>query len=275
MNRLVKHGASRLASLVVLACAAGCGVIAHGTTQRVAIVSEPPGAHVSINGKDYGDTPLTAVLDRRTEHTVVVMPEDGMPAMVKIRQRRNYSAIAKDWAWIFTAYLGPPPILIDFLTGGAYSLHPEQVQVWLRPRAGKEYSQTPIFGGSRADAKEDSAEGGQGRIDAAAGDRVGEVVPADVQLSVDGLLSVRTGVPRYTTVEAGQLDASRLAILGEVFGVPAAEIRRFRWSPSAAPAGHPHEGTVAYTIWRVGSADRAGITLRVSRSGMAIESPQD
>lgn len=66
MNLPGKHGASLLAWLAVLVCAAGCSVIAHGTTQRIAVTSDPAGARVSIDGSDYGDTPFTAVLDRKT-----------------------------------------------------------------------------------------------------------------------------------------------------------------------------------------------------------------
>ena len=272
MNLPVKRGASRLACLILLACAAGCGVLAHGTTQRVAIVSEPPGARVSIDGKDYGDTPLTAVLDRKTEHTVVVMAEDGMPTMVRVRRHLDHIAVATDVVWIFAAYMGPA-ILIDFFTGGAYRLHPEHVRVRLRARAGKGHFQTPVSGDPRADAEKRSVEDGRGGIDATAGDGSGEVASGDVLLAADVLRSMRAGIPPYTTVKASQMDASQLVVISEVFRVPATEIQRFRWSPSAAPAGHRYEGTVAYTIWRAGSADKAGITLRVSRAGTVIESP--
>ena len=45
---------------------AGCATMINGTSQRVEVLSEPPGAEVFVQGERVGTTPAAIVLSRRS-----------------------------------------------------------------------------------------------------------------------------------------------------------------------------------------------------------------
>ena len=118
--------------------AAGCATMRNGTSQRVAVTSSPPGAEVYVNGQPAGITPTEVTVSRRREvHRIRVGSETR-------RIRRRFSPwAALDVPMGFLAaglgitYLsdggdsgipvrhgmavGLVPIVVDLLTGGAYS----------------------------------------------------------------------------------------------------------------------------------------------------------
>lgn len=60
------NNCTKLAIVVVLcAMLSGCASIIHGPMQTVDIGSQPAGAMVTIDGKDYGQTPKTIELRRK------------------------------------------------------------------------------------------------------------------------------------------------------------------------------------------------------------------
>lgn len=76
------------------------------------------------------------------------------------------------------------------------------------------------------------------------------------------------------TVEVGRLTIGEISVIGRVFGVPPAAVRKFRRGISLAPEGHPLRETLWYTIWYdayPGSAGAGRLTLRVEPGGTVIE----
>ena len=58
---------SRSVGVVVLALTtASCTTLFNRTSQRVEVVSEPPGATVYVDGAEVGTTPTEVVLSRRS-----------------------------------------------------------------------------------------------------------------------------------------------------------------------------------------------------------------
>ena len=98
-----------------------CATIAHGRTQEIAIVSDPPGAQVSIDSRPVGTTPMLATVARKGQHQVTVS-YDTFPAM-RIPLRRSLSR----WVWV-NAYSYGLTAPIDFATGAAYKFRPDTVR---------------------------------------------------------------------------------------------------------------------------------------------------
>ncbi|MBS0638200.1 MAG: PEGA domain-containing protein, partial [Verrucomicrobia bacterium] len=53
----------------------GCATIINGPDQKVTILSEPPGAHIAINGVEAGYTPATFKIIRAKDHVVTLSME--------------------------------------------------------------------------------------------------------------------------------------------------------------------------------------------------------
>lgn len=62
--------------IVIIAAAvatSGCATAFNGFSQRVEVVSDPPGAEVAVNGEPAGSTPVTVNVGRsRTSHRIRV-----------------------------------------------------------------------------------------------------------------------------------------------------------------------------------------------------------
>ena len=106
-------------ALVVLL--SGCGTLKHGSTQNIDISSSPVGAEVVINGSEYGVTPLTIELERRSSHTI----------SVSLAGYQNFQIIVdRKWSkWAIGNILlgGPIGLIIDHSTGGMYRLSKSQI----------------------------------------------------------------------------------------------------------------------------------------------------
>lgn len=85
-----------------------------------------------------------------------------------------------------------------------------------------------------------------------------KTMPEDTQLSM------RAGVPAFTTTAASKLDSVQLAVMARYFGVRASAIERFRWAPLLAASGHPNHGVVSYTVWCVGDDASQQLSVRAA-----------
>jgi hypothetical protein len=76
------------------------------------------------------------------------------------------------------------------------------------------------------------------------------------------------------TVVVESLSVAEISVIGRVFAVPPAVVRKFRRGISLAPQGHPLRQTLWYTIWYEaypGSRGAGRLTLRVEPGGTIIE----
>ena len=89
---------------------------------------------------------------------------------------------------------------------------------------------------------------------------------------VSRILGVNKEVNAFTTVDAQQLLPERTAAIKSIFQVgPADTLQSFRWGPSLAPEGHPHRGTLWYTVWYESGEGQVRETLRLTPEGEIVE----
>ena len=48
-------------------------------------------------------------------------------------------------------------------------------------------------------------------------------------------------------------------------------LQSIRWGPSVAPDGHPHQGTLWYTVWYESEEGKIRETLRLTPAGEIVE----
>lgn len=104
----------------------GCASIVSGRHQDVQIVSNPPGADVTIDSVKRGSTPMVVSL-KRSERHVVKLSKDGY-AEETIGTKKGFN-------WWMTANIligGIVGIIIDFATGATYKVKPEEINVELK-----------------------------------------------------------------------------------------------------------------------------------------------
>jgi len=123
-------------SVLIMLCGAmcfvatGCCAIMSGSTQRIPVSSDPPGAKVRADDGTTITTPGTFTLVRKETHTLVAEYPGYEPQTQKLVKKLN--------CWIFLDPLidwGIFSIPIDFMTGSADELHPKDVHFNFRSAA--------------------------------------------------------------------------------------------------------------------------------------------
>ena len=129
MQRTMERKSFHALFLLVLLLA-GCGTIVHGSTQDISIKADPPGATVKVDGKQV-KAPSTITVARRIDHTVTIEMEGYENQEVKVeRSVINWGAsILGNILWLL------PGGLVDILTGGAFTLEPDAVDVVLKKKS--------------------------------------------------------------------------------------------------------------------------------------------
>jgi len=124
------HTPSRRAhyTLVLTSLAAACATIVSGRTQRIAVDSSPPAVELTVepNGTT-ALTPTTLVLCRNGGPYRLKFTKSGYaPLVISLDQDEN------GWLW-GNALIGVVGVAVDFSTGAAYKLIPEEVHATLVP----------------------------------------------------------------------------------------------------------------------------------------------
>ena len=109
--------------LIAVRLAIGCATIIHGSSQDINISSAPDQAEVWIDGARMGMTPTKVTLKRKDDYLVTVKKEGYKEATIKIEGSTS--------AWIIgnVVFGGIIGCGIDLITGGAYDLKPERVDI--------------------------------------------------------------------------------------------------------------------------------------------------
>lgn len=116
-----------LAALLVAALLTGCASIIHGSRQDVRVMSSPSGAVVRVNLNNQATTtPGVLTLNRKEIGYVLTFEKQGYKP-VEISLRRTVDG------WLFGNILfgGLVGIVIDFASGSAYKLTPDEVSTVL------------------------------------------------------------------------------------------------------------------------------------------------
>ena len=87
----------KLAPVVAVLAAAGCATMANGTTQRIRVTSDPPGAGVFLDGRTVGTTPTQITVSRRSREPVIGVEKGGFePVAYRIERREDWSTVLWD-----------------------------------------------------------------------------------------------------------------------------------------------------------------------------------
>jgi len=119
----------------------GCATIINGSTQTVEIASEPEGASIMIDGEDFGTTPASVDLKRKTAHVVsIALP--GYETQELTLERKT-----SGWVWGNIIFGGLIGLVVDISAGGMYKLTPEQLAATLEsdPSAGLGEGESRVF----------------------------------------------------------------------------------------------------------------------------------
>ena len=109
------------ALLMALATTSACASIMHGTTQDVGISSSPTNARVVIDNQPRGATPLIAKLSRGDNHIVRIELDGYAPFEATLTKQ------VSGWVWGNIVFGGLIGLAVDAMSGGLYSLTPEQL----------------------------------------------------------------------------------------------------------------------------------------------------
>ena len=117
-----------IAASFVLINLLGCAAIFSGKEQKVQVSSMPAQATIFVENERLGTTPATLVLERSSDHRIDLELPGYRPASVVLTNEFNPVTLGNIAGCIFG--LGIPGLIgfaVDFATGAAYKLSPEQV----------------------------------------------------------------------------------------------------------------------------------------------------
>jgi len=122
VKKRVKNTAISGLAIVALTCSS-CATVVNGLSQDIPISSHPPGAVVSVDGEQYGRTPLRVNLKRNKSHSVSASLEGYRTEHARIKPSLS--------GWVFGNVLlgGLIGFGVDLISGGAFKLNPEQVNI--------------------------------------------------------------------------------------------------------------------------------------------------
>ena len=123
-----------LAWVVAAGCAfggLGCATVVSGGggNQKVKIVSEPPGAEVTVDGQFVGSAPVEVLLERKSAHIVDLAATGYEPARLAVNSKFN------PWVIGNVVFGGLVGVVVDVATGATYHLSPDELTVPLRSTA--------------------------------------------------------------------------------------------------------------------------------------------
>ena len=105
----------------------GCAAIIHGTKQKIPVNSSPSGAKVIVMGAHKASTPAVIELSRSESNIVLRFEKDGYePVDVAITRSVDGWIVGNI---IFGGIIG---LVVDFASGAAYKLTPNEVSVNLQ-----------------------------------------------------------------------------------------------------------------------------------------------
>lgn len=128
---MTKRFPNYLVILTVTMLLTSCASIIHGPNQKVDFSSQPTGAKITIDGKDYGVTPKSVDLRRKgrlkgeisdkKEYAIKVEMEGYYPYEMKIKREMD------GWFLGNILFGGLIGIIVDASNGAMYKLTPDQV----------------------------------------------------------------------------------------------------------------------------------------------------
>ena len=105
-----------------------CATITGGTTQQVAIDSNPSGAKLTIEGVEY-KTPALVSVGRAKSHPITIEKEGYEKKTLLLEGSfRGWATIGGNILWLL------PGVVVDAVTGAMYEFKDDKVTVTLEPK---------------------------------------------------------------------------------------------------------------------------------------------
>ena len=117
---------SRLSAVVLCCTLFSCASIMHGTSQDLAISSNPTGATVIVDGVPAGKTPVVAKMGRGDAHKIRIELPGYEPYETAVTKS------VSGWVWGNILFGGLIGLAVDAIDGGLYYLQPEEIRGELR-----------------------------------------------------------------------------------------------------------------------------------------------
>lgn len=105
----------------VLITLAGCVTMMQGTSQGVAISSNPTGAMIRVNGEQKGITPAVLDLSRKGNHLVSLQLDGYQPYEAALSKQ------VSGWVVGNILFGGLVGLAVDAISGGLYKITPETI----------------------------------------------------------------------------------------------------------------------------------------------------
>ena len=108
---------------VILLTAPACATIIQGEHQSVPIDSDPSGATVSVDGIEMGETPTILSLERGEDHEVLLQRDGYRDVTLRLDKDFDFvpTVVGNLFSWGIFGFA------VDYVTGAAYDLTPEQI----------------------------------------------------------------------------------------------------------------------------------------------------
>ena len=94
----------------------GCATLTSGVTQKVNVESDPVQATVFLNGKEFGQTPVTMTVSRWGFHRLRIEMRGYEPCEIPLEKEFNEMASVN-------LFLGIAPIVVDAVSGAIIRLN--------------------------------------------------------------------------------------------------------------------------------------------------------
>ena len=114
--------------IAIMACLTGCGLIAHGTSQKILCTTTPAGALVKMADGAACKTPCSVTLSRKKDGILTIEREGYETTTLPV-----HSVLTKSSAANVLLPAGLVCWGIDVASGGAYQLVPERINITLKP----------------------------------------------------------------------------------------------------------------------------------------------
>jgi TolB-like protein len=117
----------RLAGLVLAFQLAGCATIISGTNQTIKVASNPSGAAIFMDGVQVGKTPVNLYVTRASMHKLILKMDGYDDFHQPLDGSLGGAFLYADAPLVLVGGVGLVTGLVDYLTGAAYVMSPDNV----------------------------------------------------------------------------------------------------------------------------------------------------
>ncbi len=143
-------------ALVFITLATGCGTMSkRGEDRKFNFRSHPPGATVSVDGREIGKTPVEHVgpIDWKKGFNYQVSLPGYYPVSGQVTSKVDWMVVGKDGAWMPFPIVSGIAYITDWRTGAIYRLMPEFVHLNMVPLRPEYMVITPLRAGESGDVR--------------------------------------------------------------------------------------------------------------------------